>query len=470
MALRSSGTVLTAVAMVAAGAAAALSGGCGGDIDDEPKPDASNLGDVGSTPDASKPDGQSSATTYNDISDPTLWETFDSTTVDPKARGFTGEAYDGRYVYYVPYDTSTRSGLVLRYDPTAPFASGSSYATFDLTTVNPAAKGFIGSAFDGRYLYLAQFNNGTEYGGRIARFDTLASFSAPQSWTIFDASTVNAASKGFQGAIFDGRYVYFLPYFNTDYDGVITRYDTQGSFASAMSWSSFDMSAVNPKAHGFVSGTFDGRYLYLTPFYTETGYSSTFMRFDTKGNFTDPIAWSSFDTTTVDPNAIGYCGAVFDGHYVYFVPTYNYIFSAQGDVVRYDSTSASFTDKAAWNTFDISKANPAARGYSGAVFDGRYVTLIPNGGGGTPQGVIARYDSSAAFASATSWKTFDLTTITPKAKEFFSGSFDGRYIYMSEYWNGTQPNGLLMRFDAKSPPSLPVSYTPQLATGVASFF
>jgi hypothetical protein len=247
----------------------------------------------------------------------------------------------------------------------------------------------------------------------------------------------------------------------------VTRYDTHAAFDTAGAWESFDLGATNPSARGFVGGTFDGRYVYLTPFNTEKVYSSTFARFDTTANFGDPAAWSTFDSTSVDPNAIGYNGAVLAGRYIYFAPAYNFMFGPHGDVVRFDTGAASFADPAAWTTFDISTVDPGARSYVGGIFDGRYITLMPKG---KDNGILARYDTTTAFAAGGSWSTFDLTKLSSNAKSFYSGGFDGRYMYMAEYWDGTQPNGLVLRFDAKSPPCLPTSYLPQLSAGVASFF
>jgi hypothetical protein len=49
------------------------------------------------------------------------------------------------------------------------------------------------------------------------------------SWAAFDVSAVNAAAAGFQGATFDGRYVYLVPNENV----TIARYDTTDSFGVA---------------------------------------------------------------------------------------------------------------------------------------------------------------------------------------------------------------------------------------------
>ena len=51
--------------------------------------------------------------------------------------------------------------------------------------------------------------------------------------------------------MFDGRYVYLVPYYNgTTYHGVVTPFDTQApnGFADAGSWSTFDVATVNGNA------------------------------------------------------------------------------------------------------------------------------------------------------------------------------------------------------------------------------
>src|SRR5262245_51480414 len=42
--------------------------------------------------------------TYNDLTDPSKWAAFDVSTVNPKAKGFIGAGFDGRYLYLVPYN------------------------------------------------------------------------------------------------------------------------------------------------------------------------------------------------------------------------------------------------------------------------------------------------------------------------------------------------------------------------------
>lgn len=91
------------------------------------------------------------------------------------------------------------------------------------------------------------------------------------------------------------------------------------------------------------------------------------LRFDTQGAFGSGSAWSVFDLTTVDARATSFRGAVFDGRYVYLVPS-----GAYGIVSRLD-TQAPFTSAASWTTFQLTNLNPALAGFTGATFDGGYV-------------------------------------------------------------------------------------------------
>jgi hypothetical protein len=66
--------------------------------------------------------------------------------------------------------------------------------------------------------------------------------------------------------------VYFVPYAvdatsptTFVYDGLVVRYDTTADFGQATSWSSFDTTSLSQAAHGFFGAVFDGEYLYLVP-------------------------------------------------------------------------------------------------------------------------------------------------------------------------------------------------------------
>jgi hypothetical protein len=87
--------------------------------------------------------------------------------------------------------------------------------------------------------------------------------------------------------------------------------------------------------------------------------------------------------------------------------------------------------------------NTFARGFDGAVFDGRYVYFVPFG-----FTRVARYDITAPFGSTSSWESYDVG-----GSQFKGGVFDGRFVYLV-------PNSgsIVRRFDAKSPSWLPLGW------------
>jgi hypothetical protein len=389
------------------------------------------------------------ATVYNDLADAKNWLTFDVTKISSKVYDFAGGAFDGRYAYFVPETSnSTPPGpesIVVRYDTLAPFATAASWSTFDASTLPSAPGGFAGAAFDGRYLYLVPYDDRTGNGGRVVRYDTRAAFGAAASWSAFDLKTVDAGAKGYQGATFDGRFVYFAP---DPYGAksIAFRYDTRSAFTAAASWSAFDTLTLGSKAQGFAGTTFDGRYVYLVP-QDDNNPDGVVARFDTTGTFDDAASWSTFDTTTLDPNAAFFQGGLFDGRYVYLSPASR----TSGVVTRYD-TFASFGAATSWSTFDTTRVNAGADGYYSAGFDGRFVYFVPYNNGQFDS-LLARYDTQASFGSTAAWSTVDTSTVgggTGDGQECVV--FDGRYLYF-------ESGGHISRFDAKSPPSLPPGFT-----------
>lgn len=100
----------------------------------------------------------------------------------------------------------------------------------------------------------------------MTRFDKGADFKTAR--TGFDAKTmVNADATGFAGAAFDGRHVYFVPRSTDVTTGVVLRHDIDGDFVNASSWSNVDITIAtkNPEAKKFQGAVFDGKYVYFVP-------------------------------------------------------------------------------------------------------------------------------------------------------------------------------------------------------------
>ncbi|MFI5299820.1 MAG: hypothetical protein ACHREM_17165, partial [Polyangiales bacterium] len=339
--------------------------------------------------------------------------------------------------------------IAARYDTRATFTATTSWSTFD--TALAGAVGFGGAAFDGRYVYLVPYSRPDgSVGSTIVRYDTQAAFSTQTSWSAFDVSTVTAGAAGFVGAVFDGRFLYLVPYGqDTALDGFVARYDTKGEFSASTSWATFDTGTVDANAKGFYGATFDGKYLYLSPYADAFGsYSGHVTRYDTTASFSATSSWSVFDTSTANPRAKGYFGATFDGRYTYFVP-YGGDGSTGGMVARYD-TQSDFATQTSWSFFDPSSLGI---GPQGALFDGRYVYLVPSATPSGPSGLVARFDTEGNFTSPSAWTTFDTNTVNTGATWFWGGAFDGEYIYFTP-----SEGSAIARFDARTPPLMPSAY------------
>lgn len=189
-----------------------------------------------------------------------------------------------------------------------------------------------------------------------------------------------------------------------------------------------------------------GVFLYFVPHKTAKVRA---VRYDTRAAFDAAGSWSVFDLTAVGEYAGGFTGGVFDGRYVYFVPASGSSSSKRHSVVtRYD-TQGEFAALTAWSTFDtqgLSANNVWA--FSGGGFDGRYLYLVP--GNSSP---FLRYDTQADFETADSWESVFVSRVAPSAGSFSGATFDGQYVYLS-------PGGFgqALRFDARDAAAVPESY------------
>ena len=372
---------------------------------------------------------------------------FDATDLHSlKTRGYFGAVFDGRYVYFVPEqhgeEGTPTHGVVLRYDTHGAFDDQSSYAAYDAgRTDGLDTRGFYGAVFDGRYVYFVPRQlDMVEYHSRILRCDTHGAFDDPRSWAVRDVGEAHSQ----QSAAFDGRYIYFCPGFSGDperedeYCGRVIRLDTQGDFKSPESSTSIDISEfLGSECACFDGGAFDGRYIYFVPLYTGIA-----VRYDTRGDFDDPGAWQRFDA-----RPLGYklaVGAVFDGRYLY------YCAYGHATIVRYD-TRGDFADPHAWEGWDADHTDGLrTTGFDGGFFDGRFVYFQPffrHVGPGPRDNLFhshyLRFDPRGAFADPASWQAYDAShTDGLPSVGYNGGAFDGRYFYAAPWQQGPKSDRL----------------------------
>ena len=320
--------------------------------------------------------------THGNFKDTKSWQAFDAGNIDGlNTKGYYGVVFDGRFIFFVPrFDGTEYHSRVLRYDTAGQFDNRQSWAAHDVGV--PVS--YQSGSFDGRYLYLVpghrpdpeviknkdlyKTTNTGNGSGEIVRYDTKADFKADSSWQIYNAAQTSGLNTVyFDGAVFDGRYMYFVPLFN----GAVLRCDTQADFDNPDSWSAFDASYLNTKMR--VGAIFDGRYIYFVPY-----SDGIVIRYDTHHDFIDQGSWTSYDAgNTGGLDSKGFDGAVFDGKYIYFVPYWNNINRSgenfHGTMLRYDANK-DFCDPTSWQAYNAENTDGLdTRGYNGAAFDGKYI-------------------------------------------------------------------------------------------------
>lgn len=255
-----------------------------------------------------------------------------------------------------------------------------------------------------------------------------ASSLAIGDFTYYNAGNVdgNNNTGAYGGAIFDGRYIYMVPYFGGSADsGKVVRYDTRSSLSSNLSYEVFDMTALSASAVSYIGGTYDGRYVYFTPGYkaSNSAGNSLAVRYDTQGSFTSSSSWTTFDISTVNATYVGFNGAVYDGsRYVYFGGGYKT--GPSGTWVRYDTQGAGFTSTSSWTGYVPFATVP----FYSIGYDGRYVYGVPYSGYSS---LLYRYDTRLSFTSAGSWTS---TNVGHGANNLAGMAFDGRYMYFGAYF------------------------------------
>jgi hypothetical protein len=280
-------------------------------------------------------------------------------------------------------------------------------------------RGYYGAVFDGRYIYFAQELQPRGQHGNALRLDTHGDFKDPSSYEAFDASNIDGLETiGYYGAIFDGRFVYYVPRKTSFADSNLLRFDTHGEFKNADSWSAYNFESLQT----FQNAAFDGQYIYLCPGYRERDddddrRSGRVVRYNTRGELKSQTSYETFDAEHVDGFNVGnFDGGACDGRYVYFVPLTNRV------TLRYD-TQAGFDNQGSWAAFDASSLGMGM--CVGSVFDGRHIYWVPY-----ENGIQIRFDTEGNFRDPASWSRFDASHIYGlKTVGFDGGMFDGRFIH-----------------------------------------
>jgi len=320
----------------------------------------------------------------------------------------------------------------------------------DLTAADKRLKGYSGCiAVDGDIIFAPLMNGAGVSHGLVVRL----TLGKPESVTFCDVSAWFEGAAGFVGVVGDGRYAYFIPYFNKNHHGILVRYDTTGDFNDRTSWEYVDLQAlVHEEAKGFVSGSFDGRYVYLAPYQSDwTRHHGNILRFDTQAPFNDAASWSHFDASILHLDARGYHSSVSTSDHTWFVPYVLENRGYHGHLVRFDATNPlGFTASESWKHVDLTTIHPYAKGYVGGCHDGRFLYLAPYYNGTERHGLVLQHDTTDDITNPSTWTAFDLTTIHQDLRGFFGAVHHKDYVYFLPHCKEEGIyHGTLVRYDRR---------------------
>ncbi len=377
---------------------------------------------------------------------------FDLTQVHPASKGFSGAVYDGqRYLYFIPMMSGHFYGQIARYDTHAPFEAVASWSVFDTATLNPASCGFVDGFLDGRYLYLVPYHNQQGHHGVVARYDTTAPLEGAASWSFHDLTTQQSGAKGYISGGFDGRYLYLAPYQESwsRHHGLFARLDTQGDFHGS-GWSFFNSEHHWPESRGYHSAAVTPDRVFFIPYVREgRDYHGGVMVYQRGEAFTDPASWQKVDLTRFNSRAKGFIGGTLDGRYLYLAPYFDGV-GRYGQMAQYDTTQP-LTTAAAWQFFDTATVQVDSRGFFGALVHGDYCYWIPHClAEGIYHGQITRYNRNLPFTDPAAWQTCNTTAHHAGSRGFIGGAVVGDDLYMAPF--ETEPGnhtGLVVRVNLR---------------------
>lgn len=133
--------------------------------------------------------------------------------------------------------------------------------------------GYIDACVVNNFVYYVPYSSSNdEFSSRLLRLDLTKSFTSAAAWQTFVVGNVSGLmTQGFYGCLTDNsNNVYFIPYAyrsgtTTIASGNHLKYDTTRNFTDPLAYSSWNSNPTNGLAAvGFKSGTFDGKYFFFS--------------------------------------------------------------------------------------------------------------------------------------------------------------------------------------------------------------
>ena len=362
-------------------------------------------------------------------------------------RGFSGVGSDGEYNYYTPYyNGSAYHGVVLRQKVYSVFKDAGTWEAYDAGSVDGlTTKGFFGNPiFDGQFMYFVPNNNGS-VSGIVLRYDTTKPFKSSTSWEAYNAGSVDSlTTKGFKGAVFDGQFIYFVPYNNGAYNGIVLRYDTTKPFKDATSWEAYDLgSMAGGAAKGYWGAVILENFVYFSPHRNASAYHGQILRYDQTQPFKSAGAWTVFNAATVSANCKGFGAPCTDGQFIYFPNAVSNL------VMRYDTTKP-FSETSSYSIYNIETLTADSSAFhNSCCLQGQYITFTPS------EYNILVYDTEKPFNDSGSWAERDILYADDMHNFGFLGAYsDPNYIYFASWAKGViEHHGKVLRTRVNPCPS-----------------
>jgi hypothetical protein len=325
----------------------------------------------------------------------------------------------------------------------------------DVSTWYPKAVGFVDAMTDGRFIYFIPYHN-SQHHGTLLRYDTAKPFDEVESWVTVDLQElVHPDAKGFISGSITSDYLYLSPYQASfqKHHGVTLRYRINAPIDVKSSWEYFDMATVCPDARGFHASISTPDKTWFVPYVSENRvYHSHLMEFKSAGNsaYSDARNWTHFDLTNVHSLAKGYVGGCEDRSHLFLAPYYNGV-ERHGLVLKYNM-AASLSDPRNWEYFDLTTLHKDLRGFFGAVWHKNYIYFLPHcKEEGIYHGTLVRYDRSGSFSDPNSWSFLNTADYHPQSKGFMGCSIVGDTLFLCPYETETMNHsGLVCCIDLET--------------------
>ncbi len=365
------------------------------------------------------------------------------------AIGYSDVISDGQYIYFCPFDKGEENGIVLRYNTIKPFKDPEAWATYDAgNTDGLNTKSYFGLVFDGRFIYFvpSSYRDPPYAHCRVLRYDTRAPFNLASAWAAYNAeNTDGLVCRGYRGAVFDGRFVYFIPYMNDDFGGfhgVFLRYDIRAPFKDPSSWSAYNAESIGGGSNkGYWGGVKDGNFIYFSP-YNRIADNGRVLRYNCTMLFKDEDSWDAIDLKLINPNCVNLGSPAADGHYIYFPPgQWIWMETFALCIARYNK-DLPFGDPSAWEILDLQDLEPYPQAHACAFFYGKYVLFGPY------TNDLLAYDMEKPFKDSNAWTVRDVANSDGEMYSYgYRGvAADGQYFYFAPYDNDAVGfHGLAMR-------------------------